>query len=539
MATLRDHQVRALDGLRDEVRNGYRRVMLMMPTGSGKTEVAKQIIVNATSKGKRVYFVVPRIELVKQTSERLLRYGVDHGVIQAAHRLTDPDKPVQVCSIQTLNRRKWNNFDIIIIDEAHGAAAPMYKKFLGTRPSDAYLAIGLSATPFTRGLGAYTPEVKGRLFERLVVGATIRELVDAGWLVDVEIYAPSEPDLNGVRTVAGDYDEKQLGERVNKNTLVGDIVAHWKKLAGGKQTICFATNIAHSKAIVEQFVSAGVAAEHIDTYTPDSQRDEILGRLRSGETKIVSNVAILAEGFDMPNIGCMILARPTKSLTRYIQMVGRALRPAEGKSHALILDHSGTVRRLGWPTDDLQVELDDGKRRTPSVQFREKLPAICPSCMFVKPPKVHECPKCGFAPKKRHGVVTEAGELKKLEKKTYTNAQKQEIYSALIYEFEQMKKKRPLTKDGWVAHKYKAIVGVWPRGLSWTIGKPNDVVTGYLIHERIAWRKRKEAELKKKVSCPRCGSDDLLMKRTSGHMREAECKSCGFGRTQAWWLDRS
>lgn len=542
MATLRPYQERALQQLRDAVRNGKKRIMLKMPTGSGKTELAKQIIENATAKGKRVFFTCPRIELIKQTSTRFLKYGIDHGVIQANHVMTAPHKPVQVCSIQTLNRRLWNNFDIIIIDEAHGAAAPIYRKYLGRRDPSGYIMIGLTATPYTRGLGAHVAEVNGPLFEELVEGATIAELIKDGHLVDVEIWAPSEPDLSGVRTVAGDYDEKQLGERTNRTELVGNIVSHWLRIAENRTTVCFAVNIAHSKEIVRQFVEAGVAAEHIDAYTKDDERDAILGRLRSGQTRVVSNVALLAEGFDLPSIGCMILARPTKSLTRYIQMVGRALRPAPGKEKALILDHSGTARRLGWPTEELAHGLDDGRRRDAKPRAgEERLPQVCPSCAYVKPFRVHKCPKCGFEPVRRSGVLIKDESLQKVERRNWSAHDKQAIFSALIGELNRMRIRRPSTKDGWVAHKYREMVGVWPRGLSWREGPMLDSVRRFLDHEAIKFRVRKAAEEKRRIggTCPRCGSTNLSLKVRGGDFAEATCKGCGYGQNESWWLRRN
>lgn len=511
--------------------------MLQMPTGSGKTELAKQIIENATSKGKRVFFTCPRIELIKQTSARFLKYGIDHGVIQANHVMTAPDKPVQVCSIQTLNRRLWNNFDLIIIDEAHGAAAPIYRKYLARRQPDGYIMIGLTATPYTRGLGAHAHEVNGPLFEELIVGATIRELIDQGYLVDVEVWAPSEPDLSGIKTVAGDYEEKALAERTNRPDLVGDVVKHWLRLANNGRTICFAVNIAHSKAIVEQFVAAGVAAEHIDAYTPDAERDEILGRLRAGETRVVSNVSLLAEGFDLPTIECMILARPTKSLTRYIQMVGRALRPAPGKTRALILDHSGTVRRLGWPTDDLAEGLDDGKRRNRQYIRREALPRVCPKCAYVKRPKEHVCPRCGFAPQKQPGVSVEDGELSRVERRRWTAEEKQQVFSALVGELERMRQRRPGIRDGWVAHKYRAIVGAWPRGLAWRPGEMTEEVRKHLVHDRIVYQKKKE-KLAKQGACPRCGSIKVEARGVFGAAVSCQCMSCGYGEKEPWFVRR-
>jgi DNA repair protein RadD len=160
-----------------------------------------------------------------------------------------------------------------------------------------------------------------------------RDLIQRGWLVDCRIYAPSKPDLSKVRIIAGDYDEKQLALAVDRPKLIADIVETWMKLAQDKRTIVFATNIDHSKHIVTEFCAAGVVAEHIDAYTPAEEREAILNRLALGtDADVISNVALLAEGFDLPALECMVLARPTKSKTRWLQMIGRILRPAPGKT---------------------------------------------------------------------------------------------------------------------------------------------------------------------------------------------------------------
>jgi len=186
-------------------------------------------------------------------------------------------------------------------------------------------------------VGKHFAELGGPIFEHLVIGATIADLIAEGYLVDVDIFAPSEPDMAKVRSSRGidgllDYNQSDLEDATDKPELVGDIISHWRKLATDKQTVVFATSIAHSKHIVEQFRSAGVSAEHIDYWADDDERAAILGRFAAGETTVLSNVALLSEGWDCPACEVMILARPTRSLIRFIQMVGRVLRPAPGKS---------------------------------------------------------------------------------------------------------------------------------------------------------------------------------------------------------------
>ena len=231
-----------------------------------------------------------------------------------------------------------------------------------------------------------------------------------------------------------DYNKSDLEKATDKPELIGDILTHWRKLASGKQTVVFATSIAHSKHIVETFNAAGVVAEHIDYHHGDDERAAILERFARGETMVLSNVSLLSEGWDCPACEVMILARPTRSLIRYIQMVGRVLRPAPGKTKALLLDHSGSTARLGHPCDDLPLFLDDGTPKAATkqqVERRESLPKPCPACSFMRPAGVHECPKCGFKPERQSDVLIADGELVKLErKKPIKKEAGQHVYSA-------------------------------------------------------------------------------------------------------------
>lgn len=486
---LRPYQAAAIQNLRERLRAGKQRVILYSPTGSGKTEMAIEIIKGAEARGKRVLFVANRIQLVGQSSRRLGKSGLRHGVIQGANTQGAWQKTL-VCSIQTLAARGFpEDVDLIVIDEAHAAAGTeAYRDLIAQSKAP---VIGLSATPFSRGLGRHHDAIGGPLFEEIVAAATIADLIEDGFLVDVEIYAPDEPDLKGVKITAGDYNEKQLGERVNQTKLVGNIVTQWKKLGGDKQTVCFATNIAHSKAIVEQFKSAGVTAEHIDCYTEEDERAAILGRLERGDTRVVSNVSVLAEGWDCPGVEVMILARPTKSLVRYIQMVGRVLRPAPGKTKALMLDHSGTAKRLGFPTDDLPLELDDGRPKDKATakeeeEREEALPKVCPACSYVKPAKVHKCPRCGFEPPRPTKVVHSEGELVKLEKTKATKFDKQAWYSQLLT----IAREKGYA-HGWISHKYREKFGVWPVGMEDRAAPVTPEVKGWLTYLNIKRAKAK------------------------------------------------
>lgn len=455
MLTLRRYQVAALDALRNAFRRGLTRVVLYSPTGSGKTLMALEMIRSAVAKGSRVLFVCDRIQLVKQASVQFAKAGIHHGIVQGANTRS-LHANVLVCCIKSLMKRGLPDADLIVIDEAHAAASSAaYHKLLGRY--NAVRTVGLTATPFSRGMGK-THEW-GTLFEDLVAAATIPELIREGFLVDVDIYAPTEPDLSGVRIVAGDYHETELGEAIDKPALIGDIVSHWHRLAKGKPTVCFATNIPHSKHIVEQFRASGVSAEHIDCYTPEEERQAILGRVNSGQTRVISNVSILAEGWDQPSVEVMICARPTRSLIRWIQMAGRILRPFDGKTRALILDHSGSAKDLGYPTEELPLILDDGKpKQAGTSRKKERAAQLCVSCQFLKPAGVHTCPACGFAPERKNEVEVSEGTLSKMERFRKMKGQDK---GRLFAELKTISTARGWSK-GRLAHVFRDLTGVWP-----------------------------------------------------------------------------
>lgn len=496
MFDLRPYQLNAIQNLRLSMAAGNNRVMLYSATGSGKTEMAMAIIRSAIAKGKRVVFLCNRINLVGQASKRFYRAGIDHGVIQGDNT-RNIEKPVIVGSIQTVARRGMPDCDLIVIDEAHGVAGSKdFRQVIMTR--SAVPVIGLSATPFSKGLGKHYVELGGALFEAMTVATSIQELIDDGFLVDCEIYAPSEPDMTGIKTSKNafgelDWSDADVGRAVDKPQLIGDIVAHWLKLSNGLPTVCFASNIAHSKHIVESFRAVGVAAEHIDCYTDEEERAAILHRVETGDTTIISNVGILTEGWDFPACRTMILARPTRSLIRYIQMIGRVLRPHATKDKALVLDHSGTVQRLGFPTDDFPLELDDGKPKAAEKQKPEAaLPKKCPECHHMKPPKVSVCPKCGFkASRAQSGIEEVEGELQLLKKgqKKFSQADKQRVYSELLA----IKSARGYN-DGWLSHKYRAYFGVWPKGLNQCAIEPSPEIKSWITSQNIRFAKSSEVK---------------------------------------------
>ena len=471
-----------------------RLILLVAPTGSGKTVIAAEIIRAYQAQGKRVVFVAHRREIVHQTRDHLAEFGIDAGIILADHP-TDPDALVQVCSIQTLHarcirgRQEIPAADLLIIDEAHHARAGTYRLLIEKYPNAKI--IGLTATP-CRGDGRGL----GNVFEVMLECPQVQDLIDQGHLVATKVFAPSTPDLTGVKTRMGDYVESQLAERVNTAELVGDIVSEWHRLAERRKTVIFASGVAHSRHLEDEFRKSGVRVTHLDGTTDKRERDEILRRLDRGEIEVVCNAMVLVEGWDMPCVSCCVLARPTKSLGLFRQMVGRVLRPAPGKADALVLDHSGATIRHGFVEHPVVWPLhEDQRAEVPVHAARQSGPpasrlVTCTECSAVriagKP-----CPVCGHMPRRPgHDVDVRDGNLAHLDRhghllpKHYSPEQKHEYHRMLVgYAVERN------YKLGWAAHKFKERFGSWPEHRFVAPLEPSAEVRAWARSRQIAFAK--------------------------------------------------
>ena len=406
---LRPYQAEAVDGLRNSLLAGNKRVLLQAGTGSGKTIVAADVIKKAVAKGSRVLFLAHRRELIDQCSDKLYRFGVHHGIIMAGRRQNLAEQ-VQVVSIQTLWTRRevmeLPEADLIVVDECHRSLSLTYLELIEHYPKAVLL--GLTATPCrTDGKGL------GHVYQDMVCAPSIAELTEQGYLVPVRYFAPTTPNLEGVKLRAGDYVENQLAERMDKAELVGDVVEHWQKFGEDRQTVVFATNVRHSQHLAEKFQEAGVKAAHLDGETPKDEREHILADLAQGRLRVVVNCEVLCEGWDSPAVSCCVLAKPTKSIGRYLQMAGRVLRPAEGKTDCLLIDHAGAVLEHGFLDDPIPWSLDEkGKvqERREKERKKERLPIICKDCFTIYTGR-KDCPSCGKEAPRPAPVEHTEGEL--------------------------------------------------------------------------------------------------------------------------------
>ena len=459
MRALRPDQTEALDNLRTAIANNDRHIVMQAPTGYGKTVLSAALVDGARRKNKKVLFCVPAISLIDQTVEMFASQGVtDVGVIQQNHHQTDGCMPVQVASIQTLQKREMPACDVVVIDEVHRWFEP-YGKWM--RDPAQWLhkpVIGLSATPWHKILGV--------LFTKLIKASTTQELIDKGLLSDFKVYASSHPDLTGIKIVAGDYQEGQLSERMSNVKLVADIIETWIEQGRGRPTLCFAVDRAHAKKLQEQFTARGVRAAYQDAFTKPHDRAAIKRGFHEGEIEVVCNVGTLTTGIDW-DVRCIILARPTLSEMLFVQIMGRGLRTATGKDHCLILDHTSTHSKLGFVTDIDQNhdQLYAKEDKVTTVTERIRLPKECPACGFLKGPGVAKCPMCQHVAAAHSKIEPTPGELKELERK---RKEQEDVgdkaqFFAELRAFANERGYNPY----WADNKYLEKFGVWPNAYKW------------------------------------------------------------------------
>lgn len=407
----RPFQDRAHQALRDGVRGGHRKQLLVAPTGAGKTYIGLRIAHETLAKGKRALFVCDRTALINQTSARADDYGLtDHAIVQANHVRRDTSMPFQIASIQTIAARGyWPPADVVIIDEAH----TQHSAWVEYLKSASAFVIGLTATPCSKGLGLS--------FTNMVNAATMHELTNEGVLVPMRILTCVTPDMTGAATSGGEWTNKAAAER--EMQIIGDVLAEWQKHGENRKTIAFGADIAYCTQLVQRFNEAGIGAETFTSETPDSERQVLLREFSkpNSRIRILVSVEALAKGFDVQDIGCVIDARPLrKSLSTAIQMWGRGLRssPDTGKTDCLLLDHSGNIRRFyddftdvyfnGFKTLDTAEKLD-GTVRKDELDFQ---PTGCPNCKHK--PFRRRCLACGFEKESSTLIDSTAGEMKEI-----------------------------------------------------------------------------------------------------------------------------
>lgn len=456
---LRDYQSASLDGLRAGFAQGHKSQILYAPTGAGKTEMAIALLEATKKKGNRAAMILDRIILCDQTSQRLERYQIDHGVLQSGHWRYRPYENIQVCSAQTIEKRgSFPGLTLMIVDECHAMRSQTIE-FIKNNPD--IRVIGLTATPFTKGLGS--------VYKNVVSTVTTEQLVNQKVLVPLRVFIAKEIDMTGAKKVAGEWSQAETTKRGMQ--ITGDVVAEWIKktheiFGGPKKTIVFCSGVEHGADLAKKFAEQGYNFVAISYRDDDQFKRDVIEDFSKPDTEIHGLIAtdILTKGFDVPDVLIGVSARPfSKSLSSHIQQMGRVMRGAPGKEFGVWLDHSGNYLRFREEWEDVYFngvdKLDDGKEKTKKEKTdKEKEAAKCPACGSLWPSGSDTCSHCGHVRQRKSMVESVPGEMQELTPQSRED--KQRWWSMCQWKVEH---------SGWSKSRalatYRNKFGVWPKGL--------------------------------------------------------------------------
>lgn len=487
---LRERQARAIQEIREAVRQGHRRIIMQGPCGFGKTLCSAHLIAKAVDKRTRPIFTCPAVSLVDQTLKAFEFEGIkDIGVMQAEHERTDPGCRVQIASVQTLVRRAIPDVDFMILDEIHMNYKALNEMLDG--PWKDKIAIGLSATPWAKGMGLR--------WTKLIVPATIPELIADGLLTRTDLYIPEQVAIRGnIELEKGEFTEASAAKEMKQSRIVGNVVETWKKLGPGEKTFMFCVNREHAKEQMGAFIDSGIPFGYIDANTVRADRKLAFDQLRGGEIAGIASVGCLIAGVD-EDVRCIIDAAPTNSEMRLVQKWGRGIRTAPAKTALIGLDHAGnnSDEGLGLFWEIRHDHLDCHKKTDKAVAYEGEpkpyKPKRCHVCHVLIPRGQVKCQKCGTMIPAHSDVEHEDGELvtygnqkKAKTERVYSMADKQEFYSGMLWLVRERGK-----ADGMAAHRYREKFGVWPDGLRKIAAEPSFEVLQFDKHRRIAWAKAK------------------------------------------------
>lgn len=464
MLELRPYQKSCLEKLREGFAQGKRTQILYSPTGSGKTEMAIALLDATKKKGNKAAMLLDRIILCDQTSQRLERYKIDHGVLQSGHWRYRPHENIQVCSAQTIEKRgSFPGLSLLIVDECH-AMRKQTIDFIKNNPD--IRVIGLSATPFTKGIG--------KVYENVVSTVNTSELVEQRVLAPLRVFIAKEVDMTGVKKVAGEWNQSETEKRSMQ--ITGDVVQEWIKKTNeifGKpvKTIVFCSGVEHGADLSKKFAEQGYNFISISYRDDDQFKRDVVEDFARPDTEIHGLIAtdILTKGFDVPDVLIGVSARPfSKSLSSHIQQMGRVMRGYPGKDFAVWLDHSGNYLRFQEDWENIYQggvhELDDSKEKPRKEKTdKEKEARKCPACGALWPGNSDTCTHCGHVRQRKNKVESVAGEMEELtanQQMKFQFEDKQDWWAMCQYK---------IATSGWstgrAAHTYKDRFGVWPRGL--------------------------------------------------------------------------
>lgn len=385
---LRPYQQRLIDKTIESIKKGNRRILIQLPTGGGKTAISSEIVKRCYNKGNKSIFCVHRQELLMQTYETYKKNDLSPAFIKSGLS-TDVNNRLQIAMINTLANRldAYKDIDLIIYDECQHQACTTWSKVANHYKNA--VTIGLSATPCR-----LDGKQLNTFFDDMVSEISVKDLIKQGYLVPYKYYAPNELDESDlVLGSNGEYTKDSVDLCVEKSRIIGNNISTYKQLCNGKRNVVFAASCKHGKEVCEQYNKAGIKAEYLDGGISNTERKATLSRFASGETKVLVNVELFSEGFDLPSLEVVSMLRPTHSLSIFLQQVGRGLRICEGKQEAIILDHVNNWKRHGMP-DDERIWTLDGKVKTNRENGKSVAIKRCPECFYAHPPAL-KCPNCG------------------------------------------------------------------------------------------------------------------------------------------------
>ena len=435
---LRDYQMDLVNKIKIELMHGKHAICCVLGCGGGKSVIQGTIAANANKKHNRVLFLVHRKELCEQIRNTFTCCGADWdlttvGMVQTFTRhISDLDKP-----------------DIIITDECHLSTAKSYTNIYNAFP-DA-LKLGFTATPCRLNQSGL-----GNVYDALVQGVSTRWLIDNGHLSDYKHYSLQLADTSGLHSKGGEFVSSEVQELMEGKHIYGETVNNWLRIAKGKKTIVYCSSVTSSKETSEHFIEQGITSAHLDGNTSAEIRTDIMQQFRAGEIQVLCNCELFSVGLDVPDCECIILLRPTQSLTLYIQQAMRCMRADKNNPDkiGIIIDHVGYVDRHGFVDDNRSWSLEAKKRKAENlIKIKE-----CPQCFAVYSAEKVACPECGYechiikqTSSKKKTVEIDLQEVKRQEdikNAEYAEYQNCKTFSELV-EFQKLRK----YKFGWVLRK--------------------------------------------------------------------------------------
>lgn len=435
---LRNYQNDLVDGIKQSILNGNKHIMVQSPPRSGKTVVMAHIAKGATDKGNTVLFFSHRKEINEQVVNTFKRNGVDMNL-------------VTIDSVGKISRRLENltQPSLILIDEAHHVKAKTYLKIIEHFKDSVILMF--TGTPVRLDGSGFDD-----IADDLIIGKSVKWLQENGNIAPFKYYAPSLVDTTRLKKRAGEFTKASIDESM-KRVIYGDVIAHYEKLAKGKQAIIYTHSVEASKSVSNAFKRAGYTSIAISGKTPPETRERAMRAFRDGELKIMVNCELFTEGIDLPNVDVCIMLRPTQSLSLYLQFAMRALNPRDGKT-AIIIDHVGNVDRHGLPNADRDWSLKGIEKTKKKTKLGEPTTRTCDDCYATFWSVERICPMCGHENKPTKEEIEIIREIQ-LEERRQEVASKVETFvtSDQCQTVEELKEfaKQHGYKPGWVYHQQK------------------------------------------------------------------------------------